>query len=138
VVQTTISVLAGNLGVTTDTLRYYERLGLLSPSGRTPAGYRLYDDSSAERLRFIRCAQRTGLRLDDIRELLEVRDQGQCPCGHTQALVERRLAEVSAEMRQLGAMKRALLDLKRRNEQCMDATASEWSCLAPVEEGGDQ
>lgn len=59
----TISQLAGEVGVTTDTLRYYERLGLLAPSGRTTSGYRLYACDTADRLRLIKGAQRSGLRL---------------------------------------------------------------------------
>lgn len=133
----TISVLADSLGVSTDTLRYYERLGLLRPPGRTPAGYRLYDEAAAERLRFIRGAQRMGLRLGDIKELLDVQDRGQCPCGHTRTLVQRRLAEVNAELRELATVKRRLLDLKQRNEACIDATAGAWSCaVVGVGKGG--
>jgi DNA-binding transcriptional MerR regulator len=127
-VAQTISVLAESLGLRPDTLRYYDRLGLLRPSGRSDAGYRLYDEDAVERLRFIRGAQRMGLRLSDIAELLEVRDRGQCPCGHTSLLVQRRLVEVNAEMRALTAVKRQLLDLKKRNENCMEVSPEEWSC----------
>jgi DNA-binding transcriptional MerR regulator len=124
----TISVLAETLGVSTDTLRYYERLGLLHPTERTAAGYRLYDEAAEERLRFIRRAQRMGLRLGDIKELLEVQDRGQCPCGHTKTLVQRRLADVNAELGELTAVKRQLLDLEQRNAECMDASPGTWSC----------
>jgi DNA-binding transcriptional MerR regulator len=133
----TISVLAHGLGVSTDTVRCYERLGLISPAGRTPAGYRLYDEAAAERLRFIRAAQRTGLRLGDIKELLDVKDRGQCPCGHTKTLVQRRLAEVSAEIRELAAVKRQLIELKRRNDECMAASPGAWSCAVGIGEGGE-
>jgi DNA-binding transcriptional MerR regulator len=132
----TISVLAESLGVSTDTLRYYERLGLLLPADRTAAGYRIYDQAAEERLRFIRGAQRMGLRLGDIKELLDVQDRGQCPCGHTETLVRRRLAEVNAELRELAAVKRQLLDLKRRNDACMDATPGAWSCAVVGSEKG--
>jgi DNA-binding transcriptional MerR regulator len=72
------SPLAG--GVTTDTARYYERAGLLPPPRRTPAGYRAYDVDAVDRLRFIQGAQRLGLRLRDVVDLLAVRDTGACPC----------------------------------------------------------
>jgi MerR family Zn(II)-responsive transcriptional regulator of zntA len=97
----TISELAGSMGLRADTLRYYERIGLLKPAERSDAGYRLYDDASAQRLRFIKGLQRMGLHLGDIKELLDVRDRGGCPCGHTEVLVERRLAEVQAEIQQM-------------------------------------
>jgi hypothetical protein len=79
-----------------------------------------------------------GLRLADIKEQLEVRDRGQCPCGHTQLIVERRLADVDTEMRELAELKRQLLDLKRRNDQCTDSTPGAWSCVTGLEEGGER
>ena len=133
--MTTISELAGTLGLRADTLRYYERLGLLEPTGRSTAGYRLYDETSAERLRFIKGLQRMGLRLGDIKELLDVRERGRCPCGHTDVLVERRLAEVQAEIEELEAVRAQLLVLKERNTECMDATTADWSCAINVEKG---
>lgn len=132
----TISALAKSLGLRADTLRYYERLGLLPPAERTAAGYRIYDDVAAERLRFIKGAKRMGLRLGDIKELLDVSDRGQCPCGHTQVLVQRRLDEVESEIKQLTAIRRQLLGLKKRNEECFDATAGQWSCVTGIEKGG--
>jgi DNA-binding transcriptional MerR regulator len=124
----TISALADTLGLSSDTLRYYDRLGLLRPTERTAAGYRLYDETAAERLRFIRGAQRMGLQLGDIKELLEIKDRGQCPCGHTRVLVERRLAEVEAKIAQLEEVRGQLLDLQRRNDTCVVSTDGDWSC----------
>lgn len=132
----TISSFADSFGLKSDTLRYYERRGLLHPPQRSAAGYRLYDKEAAERLEFIRGAQRMGLRLDDIKDLLDVRDRGKCPCGHTQVLVERRVSEVDAEIKQLRAIRKALLDLKDRNEACLDAPAGEWTCLTGIGKGG--
>jgi DNA-binding transcriptional MerR regulator len=132
---TTISSLAESMGLRTDTLRYYERVGLLEPAGRSAAGYRLYDDASAERLRFIKGIQWMGLRLGDIKELLDVLDRGQCPCGHTQVLIERRLTEVQAEIDQLEEVQAQLLVLKGRNTNCMDSTAEGWSCAINDEKG---
>jgi len=132
----TISAQAAALGLSADTLRYYERLGLLPPPERTAAGYRLYSDEAADRLSFISGAKRMGLRLADIKELLEIRDRGQCPCGHTKGLVDRRLAEVEAEIRRLSEVSQQLLALKKRNEECFDAAASEWSCVVIPARGG--
>jgi DNA-binding transcriptional MerR regulator len=129
----TISALADVVGLTADTLRYYEREGLLPPAERSPAGYRLYGPEAAERLRFIKQAQRMGLRLADIKELLDVRDKGLCPCGHTKALVERRLAEVDAEIAQLRQMRRKLVELSERNGRCLDVSGATWSCRVGLE-----
>ena len=128
-VAQTINALAEMVGLRTDTLRYYDRIGILPPSGRTPAGYRLYDQSSVERLEFIKGVQRMGLRLGDIKELLEVRDRGQCPCGHTRVLVQRRLDQVDADMRRLAAVRRQLRALKKRNDECREVSARDWSCV---------
>jgi DNA-binding transcriptional MerR regulator len=80
----TVSTLADQAGLSADTVRYYERVGLLPPAARSPAGYRLYDQDAVGRLRLIKGAQRAGLRLREIGELLQVADRGQCPCGHTE------------------------------------------------------
>jgi DNA-binding transcriptional MerR regulator len=136
-VTTTISELASSLGLSTDTLRYYERLGLLPRVERTPAGYRDYGEDAVERLNFICAGKRMGLRLADIKELLDVRDRGQCPCGHTQELVERRLAEVETEIQQLSAVRKQLLGLKVRNQECLDAVAENWLCAVGVKDGGE-
>jgi DNA-binding transcriptional MerR regulator len=66
-----------------------------------PARYRLYDQHAVARLRLIRGAQRAGLRLREIGELLQVADQGLCPCGHTETLLRERLAKVRAELDRL-------------------------------------
>jgi DNA-binding transcriptional MerR regulator len=75
-------------GVTRDTVRYYERVRLLPPPRRTPAGYRAYDAAAVDRLKFIHGAQRLGLRLRDIGDLLAVRDTGACPCEPAEQLLE--------------------------------------------------
>lgn len=100
-----ISKLAAEAGVKTDTVRYYERSGLLPKAERATSGYRVFGQADVRRLRFIRGAQRLGLRLREIRDLLDVIDKGQCPCGHTNALLQRRLAEIDSEIAELTALK---------------------------------
>src|SRR5262249_29478672 len=77
----TIGKLAAAAGVRSDTLRYYEREGLIEPAGKSPAGYRLYDQESARRLRFIRQAQHCGFTLAEIRGLLVLRGRDAARCG---------------------------------------------------------
>lgn len=79
-----VSELADKAGVSTDTVRYYEKEELLAEPERTQSGYRQYDEGAVERLHFIPGAQTLGLKLGDIKELLAIRDRGACPCGHTQ------------------------------------------------------
>ncbi|HET9841788.1 MAG TPA: heavy metal-responsive transcriptional regulator [Nocardioides sp.] len=119
----TVSQLAAAVGSSPDTLRYYERIGLLPEPARTPAGYRRYDDSARDRLAFIRGAQRLGLTLADVRDLLEVRDTGECPCEPAEQHLARRLAEVDAEITRL----QALRDQMRAMHDAIVARA----CLPP-------
>ena len=134
----TISKLAHQLGVSTDTLRYYERVGLIPPPDRSVSGYRLYDDAVGERLRFIKNAQHMGLRLSDIKELLEIRDRGACPCGHTTQLVASRVAEIDNEMHRLSAMRTELVALGERNQACSELSPQAWWCATTTnEKGGD-
>jgi len=103
-----VGELAAATGVAADTVRYYERAGLLPAPPRTAAGYRAYDADAVDRLRFIQGAQRLGLRLRDIADLLSVRDTGVCPCEPAEELLHRRLAELDAEMARLAALREQL------------------------------
>ncbi len=93
----TIGELAKAADVPTSTVRYYERAGILRPSGRSAGNYRVYSQSELERLRFIRAAQATGFTLEDVKALLRP-----AACGKVQGLIEERLADV-AERRVLRA-----------------------------------
>ena len=79
-----IGELASRAGVSVDALRYYERLGLLTPTARTEGGFRTYGSASVARLDFIKQAQRLGLQLSEIRELIQPstgRDHTRCDCS---------------------------------------------------------
>jgi DNA-binding transcriptional MerR regulator len=129
-----VGELAEAVGATSDTIRYYERAGLLPPPSRTPSGYRAYEDSAIDRLRFIQGAQRLGLRLADIRDLLAVRDTGTCPCEPAEDLLRRRLAEVDAEIERLAALRREMATMLDALPQpdCPPLTPGTW---CPPSEG---
>lgn len=104
-------------GVTVETVRYYEREGLLGTARRTDAGYRLYSDADVARLQFIRQAKALGFTLDDIAELLQLQDGG----GTKQQVRERvqhRLADLSEKIRQLTAIRDALATLEHQCSGC--------------------
>lgn len=129
-VSMTVSQVAGRAGVSPDSVRYYERAGLLPKPERTAVGYRVYDEDTAERLRFIKGAQRIGLRLRQIRELLEVRDRGLCPCGHTESVLSQRIHEIDTDMAALKEIRRELVRLR---DQLPDPSACaevgvRWPC----------
>ncbi len=114
----TIGRLARRAEVATSTVRYYERIRLLTPPRRTESNYRLYTDDTVERLRFIRAAQVAGLTLADIRTLLAYRDGETAPCAEIQTLLESRLSQVEDNLRELRHVRRVLrsfLDVCRHN-----------------------
>ena len=123
----TVSRLADAAGVRADTVRYYERKGLLPAPHRTPSGYRVYDEQALRRLRFIRGSQRLGLRLRDIRGLLEVIDRGLCPCGHASALLDERLEEIDRQLEELTAL-RAELTRVAQHVGPDSCTPGVWPC----------
>ncbi len=114
-------------GFATSALRYYEREGLIPEAERTASGYRVYDEGIVQRLRFIRGSQRIGLRLREIKGLLEVMDRGLCPCGHASDLVTARIAELDQQIAELGALRS---DLARLSEDVGPdrCTPGVWPC----------
>ena len=125
-----IGELANVVGLSPDTIRYYERVDLLPPPARTPSGYRIYSTQAVDRLRFIQGAQRLGLKLDDIRDLLSVRDTGACPCEPAGDLLTRRLTELDAEIKRLKTLRTEMTTM-------LTALPAENCCQAPgFVEGG--
>lgn len=111
-----IGELAEQLGVNTKTIRYYERIGLLPEPERRPSGYRTYDAGDAERLAFVRSAQRFGLKLDEIREVIALRDRGERPCGFVIGTVRRELAGLDRRIGEMQAMRSQLRELVEHAE----------------------
>ena len=105
----TVAQLARSVGIKPDTIRYYEKAGLLPPAQRTAADHRRYDDAAVDRLRFIQGAQRLGLRLREIRTLLEVRDTGVCPCAPAEVLLREHVADLDRELARLSALRAELV-----------------------------
>jgi len=131
----TVAALAAAVGVSKDTIRYYEKVGLLPRPPRTAGDHRRYPFAEVDRLRFIQGCQRLGLRLDDIRNLLEVRDTGRCACEPAEALLGTRLTELDAELGRLQALRSDLTSMLERllSDDCPDPAPGTW--CAP--KGGD-
>lgn len=109
-----IGALAKQAGVPIKTIRYYEEVGLLPKPSRTTSGYRLYESESTGRLQFIKKAQSLGLRLTEIREILDLADRGRCPCGHVQRVLKRRLAELKTKITDLRVLEGRIQQAVRR------------------------
>ena len=112
-----IGELAGEVGVTTKTVRYYETLGLLPPPDRTASGYRSYGDDALERLRFVRDAQATGLSLTEIRSIVELKSHGERSCEHTRELLHRHLHDLDDQIERLRSARAALAEQADRADR---------------------
>ncbi|WP_218682582.1 heavy metal-responsive transcriptional regulator [Microbacterium sp. BF1] len=112
-----IGELADAAGTTTKTLRFYEDKGLLPSAERTPAGYRDYTAETLTRIDFIHRGQAAGLTLLQIRQILDIRDQGQAPCGHVRDLLDTRLADIDQQLRQLHDLRDTLAGLRDHAER---------------------
>ena len=106
----TIGAVARLAGVTPDTIRYYERLGLLPRPSRTPAGYRQYGGGIVDRLTVIRNAQRFGFSLKELAAFMHIRESGGTPCRQVRAAAQRIL---EAANQQIAALVRARREMRR-------------------------
>ena len=104
----TIGELAKAAEVPSSTVRYYERIGLLKPEGRSEGNYRLYGKEALERLLFIRAAQATGFRLEDVTSLLQLRDGATEPCKEVELLIQERLSDLEERMKDLRRVRKVL------------------------------
>lgn len=107
----TIGELAQRAQLGAETLRYYERLGLLAPEQRTASGYRLYAPQALERLDFIRRAQSLGFSLAQIGELLALHARPEDDMGAVRAIAALRLADIDAKLNDLQRMRAGLQTL---------------------------
>ena len=108
--------LARRPGCNLETIRYYEKIGMIPDPPRTPAGYRVYDTSHVSRLKFILRARELGFSIDETRGLLDLVDGGDQTCAEVKERTERHLADVRAK----------IADLKRI-EKVLSATAKRCS-----------
>ena len=108
----TTGQLARASGVGVQTVRYYERIGLLRSPPRTGGGYRQYDRSDVRRLRFVRSAQELGFTLGEIESLLELRVEHGKSCASVAETADRVIARVDRKVRELSSMRRALARLR--------------------------
>src|SRR5438105_13068403 len=112
--------LAAHAGVNVQTVRFYERRGILPKPARTPSGYRVYSAEAVRLIRFIKRAQELGFTLDEVEELLRLRNNRRSGCGVVKTAGQAKMAAVEAKIASLNAMKRAvavLLATCERNDR---------------------
>jgi Cu(I)-responsive transcriptional regulator len=122
----TIGTLGRKTGTKVQTIRYYEKVGLLPEPGRTEGGQRRYSDEELDRLAFIRHARQLGFPLDAIRELLNLSDDPQQTCGEADAIASRQLRQVEQRIARLEALR---TELKRMIHECSGGNTSNCRIL---------
>ena len=130
-----IGQLAKLADVTPDTIRYYEKQGMMDHGKRTEGGYRLYSEQDLQRLRFIRYAKQLGFTLETIAELLSIRvDPEHHTCKESKAIVDSRLHDVESKITELKRMRESL---KRLSRACCGSTHATTYCsiLEALEQG---
>jgi DNA-binding transcriptional MerR regulator len=120
-------------GVNAQTIRFYERRGLLPCAAREANGYRQYDEAAASRLRFIRASQAAGLTLTDISSIISLRQAGAVPCEHVTTLLAVKLEGVRARQRELALLEVELQHLieASQNLDPADCTAGTVCQIIP-------
>jgi DNA-binding transcriptional MerR regulator len=135
-----VGELASRAGIRPDTIRYYERAGVLPPPRRSDGDHRRYGAADVDRLLFIRGAQRLGLRLAEIRELMAVRETGECACEPAAGLLRRHVTEIDVELERLAALRAELASMlaAMTGSQCPEPVPGTW-CRPELRdgEGGD-
>ena len=121
-----IGAVAAAAGVSVDTVRYYEREGLLPCVGRTEGGFRLFGPEAVDRIRFIKQAQELGFTLDDIRAML--RADGSAECRQVHDLLKAKIAEVDDRMRRMRAFRRQLSTYLAECEHTLEREGEEADC----------
>ena len=112
-----IGEVASRSGVSRKALRLYEKTGILPASRRTVAGYRVYGPDSLTILAFVAQARRLGFHLDEIREVVQIKRSGLCPCPHVLDLVRQKVEELDHTLADLTEVRRGLQELLRSSSR---------------------
>lgn len=129
-----IGELAENTGVNIETIRYYERAGILPQPRRAPNNYRVYSHAHQRRLRLVRRMRDLDFRLDEVRAVLSMIDAGDYTCSEVRRIGESRLETVRSRIEDLRRIERALVDMTAR---CSGARTRDCSMLKSLCEGGE-
>jgi len=125
--QCTIGVLARLAGVSPDTIRHYERIGLVPREERTSAGYRVWKQSQVQYLRWLPAAKRAGFTLRELADIFRDYRSGVAPCRAVRGLLRRKIVNLDAEIAELKLTRRQLATvLTRWNQRLRRANANEF------------
>ena len=124
-----IGRVAQSTGLSVDTIRFYEKQSLIPPAQRTDAGYRVYDESTVDRLQLIGRAQSLGFSLQEIRELLLIEDGEPDGCSHVRDLIADKVRQVKEK---IAGLRRIEKRLAKAQEQCSTALKRSCSAQCPI------
>jgi MerR family mercuric resistance operon transcriptional regulator len=130
----TVGQVARQAGVGVETVRFYERTGLLEKPARRASGYRAYDEETVNRLRFIQRAKELGFTLGEIRELLSLRSCADQPCDDVRSRAEAKIAEIDEKVALLLRMREVL---GRLTSSCGERQDANRCPILEVLEGRD-
>jgi DNA-binding transcriptional MerR regulator len=124
-----IGQLAQMAEISAKTIRFYEEAELLPPAHRAENGYRLYGDEDVERLRFIRGARHLDFTLDDLKEVLALRDRREAPCRYVIQLLQKKSTEIAERIRQLRELQQELHALMQQAAQLPNDDIEMKACV---------
>ena len=126
----TIGQLAQNTGTKAETIRYYEKIGLLEAPARSEGNYRKYGASDQGRLSFVRRARELGFSIDQIRELIAFAEHGEHECSSVDDVVRLHITDINKKIRDLQALQ---IELKRMIGNCPGGRVSECRVLEALQ-----
>jgi len=129
-----IGELARRTGTKVETVRYYEKIGLLAPPGRTQGNYRIYSEADLARLSFIRRTRDLGFSIDQIRMLLSLSDDASRDCATVDAIASAHLAEIERKLIDLASLRREIAALVASCEGGIVGECRILEALAPAAE----
>lgn len=116
-----IGEFASAAGVNAKTVRYYESIGVIPEPARTASGYRDYDESFIDRLTFIRTAQRLGITLDEVKEILVFRERGEAPCSYVRGVLDAQLEGIDRRIEELELLRTQLKEIVSEADRLPEA-----------------
>ena len=117
-----IGQIAAQAGTSRDTVRHYERLGIIAKAARTAGGYRLYSESAVERIRFVRNAVRFGFSLRQISRFLNARDSGRAPCRDVRDAAAQMASDMDRQIDDMIAARAAIQQMLNDWDRRLNAT----------------
>ena len=127
----TIGKVAAKTGANIETIRFYEKKGLLPPPNRTEGGHRLYTSDMVGRLVFIRRSRELGFSMNEIRQLLTLVDREQVSCERVKAIADEHWRDIRSKIADLRKMERTLREL---SDQCSGENAPECPIIDVLQE----